>query len=251
MKANLAGLFNARALAALAIVAAASPCQAGPPYTTDDPEPTPPGHWEDRVFVTGLRTPGQTAGQTGFDINYGGARDLQLTLFAPLDYARGAQDALGLGNIQISAKYRVLHQAGHGLTPDVAVFPALTLPTQARAFGPARFGLFLPVWAQKDFGPWSTFGGGGYDINPGPGRRDYTLAGWAVTRQMSKRLNLGVEVYHQTPDTVGGKALTAVAVGVVFQVTRHFALMASGGPAVQAASEAGQGVFYAALQYTD
>ncbi|HXU99382.1 MAG TPA: hypothetical protein VG166_02670 [Caulobacteraceae bacterium] len=251
MKAGLAGVINRWVAAALASAMAASPCLAGPPYTTDDPEPTPAGHWEDRVFVSGLQTPGLTSGQAGFDINYGGAKDLQLTLLAPLDYASGTQDAFGLGNVQVSVKYRFLHQDEHGLTPDVAVFPALTLPTQARIFGPSRLGVFLPVWAQKDFGAWSTFGGAGYDINPGPGHRDFTLAGWALTRQVARRLNLGVEIYHQTPDTVGGRALTAVAGGVVFQLTPHFALMASGGPAVQGARDAGQAVFYAALQYTN
>jgi hypothetical protein len=49
----------------------------------------------------------------------------------------------------------------------------------------------------------------------------------------------------------GGKALTAVAGGVVLQLTSHVALMASGGPAVQGARDAGQAVFYAALQYTN
>jgi len=245
----LTGRWLGTALAIAAIAFAPVCAVAGPPYTTDDPEPTPPGHWEDRIFVAGLQSPGETSGQTGFDINYGGAKNLQLTVVAPLDYAHGGPSEVGLGNIVVSVKYRFLQQSR--LTPDVAVFPALTLPTQARAFGPARVALFLPVWAQKDFGAWSTFGGAGYAINPGPGNRDFTLAGWAVTRQVSKRLNLGVEIYHQTPGAVDGKALTAVAGGATYQLTRHFAVMASGGPAIQSSSQAGQAVFYAALQYTD
>ena len=251
MIAGWAGRRRRLAGAALAVGLAPAWAWAGPPYVTDDPEPTPTGHWEDRIFVSGLRTPDETAGQTGFDINYGGAENLQLTVVAPLNYAHGDQSEVGLGDIVVSVKYRFLQQSDHTPLPDVAVFPALTLPTQARAFGPARVALFLPLWAQKDFGAWSTFGGGGYTINPGPGRRDFTLAGWGVTRQVSKRLNLGLEIYHQTPDTVDGKALTAVAGGVIYQLTRHFALMASGGPALQNASQAGQAVFYAALQYTD
>lgn len=195
--------------------------------------------------------PGLTAGQTGFDINYGAAKDLQLTLLAPLDYeSGGGRTVAGSANIQLSAKYRFLHQSDHSWLPDAAIFPEVILPTQAHAFGPARVGLYIPIWLQKDFGAWSTFGGAGYDVNPGPGNRNFTLAGWAVTRQVSKRLNLGVEIYHETPQVVGAKALTAVAGGAVYQLTEHFALMASAGPGVQANKSAGQGVFYIALQFT-
>jgi hypothetical protein len=237
----LAGLFTALA----------SVAHAGPPYTTDDPEPTDTGHWEDRVFFDGVQTPGLTTGQSGFDINYGAVKDLQLTLLLPLDYENGYGHTLaGAANIQLSAKYRFLHQSEHSWVPDVAIFPEVILPTQAHVFGPARTGFYIPIWLQKDFGPWSTFGGAGYDINPGPANRNFTLAGWAVTRQVSKRLNLGVEVYHQTPQVIGAKSLTAFAAGAVYQLSQHFALMASAGPAVQTNKSAGQGVFYIALQFT-
>lgn len=237
--------------ALVAAISTAGPAIAGPPYTTDDPEPTDTGHWENRVFFDGVQYPGETIGQAGFDINYGVAKDLQLTLIAPLDFDHSAHIAVGSGDVQLSVKYRVLHQSENSLTPDVSLFPALNLPTQARMFGPSRLGLFLPVWAQKDFGPWSTFGGGGYDINPGPGNRDFTLAGWAITRQVTRRLNLGAEIYHETSGIVGGRALTAVAGGVVYQLSKHFALMASGGPAVQGSPQGGRAVFYAALQFTN
>jgi hypothetical protein len=238
-------------LAAGAALALATSAWAGPPYTTDDPEPTPTGHIEDRLFFDGMQTPGLTSGQTGLDLNWGAAKDLQLTLLLPLDYQNGAGSTRGgAGNIQLSAKYRFLHQSDHSWVPDVAVFPEVILPTQARAFGPARVGLYFPVWLQKDFGPWSTFGGAGWTYNPGPGNRNFTLAGWAVTRQVSKTLNLGVEAYHQTGQTVGAKALTVVAAGAVWQFSQHFALMASAGPGVQADKSAGQGVFYIALQFT-
>jgi hypothetical protein len=56
----------------------------------------------------------------------------------------------------------------------------------------------LPVWAQKDMGPWSLFGGG-YAINPGDGNRNYWTGGIALTRQASKQLLLGVEADRQGP----------------------------------------------------
>ena len=61
--------------------------------------------------------------------------------------------------------------------------------------GPVR--ILLPVWAQKDFGPWSLFGGGGYTINPGAGNRNFWQSGLALTRNVTPRLSLGAEITHQ------------------------------------------------------
>ena len=59
--------------------------------------------------------------------------------------------------------------------------------TRDRRFGTGRVRLLLPMWAQKDFGPWSLFGGGGYMINPGAGNRDFWQSGVALTRQVTPR----------------------------------------------------------------
>jgi hypothetical protein len=235
------------ALAGAALVSA--PAVAGPPYTTDDPEPTRTGGWENYVFATGVQTPGDLSGQAGVELNYGGAKDLQLSIDLPLGVEHAAHTEVAPGQVQIGAKYRFLHQSK--ILPDVAFFPALMLPTQARGFGPTRLGLFLPLWAQKDFGDWSTFGGGGVDINPGSGNRNFTLTGWALTRQVTKKLNLGVEIWHETPSRIGVSSLTTLAGGVIWQMSKHYALMGTAGPGLQGDRRAGQGVFYMSLQYTN
>jgi hypothetical protein len=225
----------------------AGPVWAGPPYVTDDPEPTDTGHWEDRVFVSGTSLDGETAGQTGLDINYGAAKDLQLTVVAPLDFDTAARDRIGAGDLQLSVKYRFAHQSDDSWLPDIAVFPQVDLPTADRQFGDGRASFFLPVWAQKDAGAWSAFGGGGYDINPGPGQRNFWLVGLGVTRKVTDRLQLGGEIYHQTPATIGQPSTTVADLGFIYQLTTHFAVMASGGPSLQTR---GQSSFYAALQLT-
>ena len=227
----------------------AAPVFAGPPYTTDDPEPTRTGGWENYVFISGVQTPGDTSGQAGIELNYGGAKDLQLSLVLPLGVDHAAHTEVASGQVQIQAKYRFLHQSK--FLPDVAFFPALVLPTQARGLGPTRLGVFLPLWAEKDFGDWSTFGGGGVDINPGPGNRNFTLVGWALTRQVTKKLNLGVELWRESPNRIGAASLTALAGGVVWQLSKHYALMGTAGPGLQGDRRAGPAVFYLSLQYTD
>jgi hypothetical protein len=239
-----------RLFVGLLAIASAFPAAAGPPYVTDDPEPTDTGHWEIYAFGSAARTPGETAGEGGLDINYGAAKDLQLSLVAPIDYDSNPHFGAGVGDIEIGAKYRFLHQSEGSWLPDVSVFPAIDLPTAAHRFsdGPASF--FLPVWAEKDFGPWSTFGGGGYDVHPGAGNRNFWLVGWAVTRQITDKLQLGGELYRQTADTVNAKAFTAVGLGFTYQMTEHVALIGSGGPSLQTSRGGQTSAFYAALEFT-
>jgi len=227
------------------------PVMAGPPYVTDDPEPTNTGGWEDYLYVTGTKTSGDIAGETGIELNYGAATDLQLSVSLPFDYEHMDGYRFGDGDIDLGAKYRFVHQSADSWTPDIAVFPSLSLPTAARTFGPQHLSLFLPLWMEKDFGPWSTFGGGGHTINPGQGNRDYQLFGWAVTHTVTSRLNVGLEVYHQTASVVHGRPLTNIALGIIYQMSKHFALMASGGPGVESPAQSGQAAFYASIQYTD
>ena len=208
----------------------AGPAVAGPPYVTDDPEPTDPGRWEVYSFASATRVAGATEGEAGLDFNYGGADDLQLTLVLPVAFERGGGTHAGLGDVEVAAKYRFLHQARGSDTPDLAFFPRITLPTGERRFGERRPTLFLPLWAQKDAGPWSVFGGGGYKIRPG---RDVWSTGLAVTRAAGNRLVVGGEVFHETPDEQGGRAFTGMSIGFAYRLSDRWSLLASGGPGLQ------------------
>jgi hypothetical protein len=218
---------------ALLLALISAPATAGPPYVTDDPEPTETGHWEIYGYTQGTRVGGETLGENGLDINYGGAKDLQLTVVVPFEYDADHSTRGGLGDLQLGAKYKFIHQDDKGWLPDVSFFPHVYLPTSTGYFGDGRTGWFLPLWAEKDIGKWSTFGGGGYTFNPGPGNRNYWLAGWAVTRKLTDKLTLGGEIYHQTPDTIGHKDLTGMGLGFQYQMLTHWAVIGSGGPALE------------------
>jgi hypothetical protein len=238
----------ARTVVAISLLLFCGYSYAGPPYITDDPVPTDLGHWEDYLFVTGVTDPGTIAGQAGVELNYGAAKDLQLSVTLPLNYDNADSLRTGSGDLLLGAKYRFLEHTDGSWLPDVAFFPQLSLSTESRMFGPQHPNLFLPFWMQRDFGKWSTFGGFGYDIYPGKGNQNYELIGWAVTRSITDQLNLGTEIYHQTASTVGGRSLTNVALGVVYQFTQHWAFMASGGPGLENTRINGQYSFYASIQ---
>jgi hypothetical protein len=210
----------------------ASPCVAlaGPPFLTDDPIPTDTGHWEIYAPATDAEGAGGAYdGSIGAEINYGPAPNVQLTLGLPAAFSHDEVGTrLGGGDLRFSVKYRFYDDEAHGVS--VATFPGVTLPTASRGLGAGRVTALLPVWAEKDAGPWSVFGGGGYAINPGPGKRNYWTGGLAVTRSVSKTLLLGAEVDRQGADTDDGSASTSLGLGFIWQLKAPFRLLASGGP---------------------
>jgi hypothetical protein len=203
---------------------------AGPPFLTDDPEPTETGHWE--IYAPLMEGEGRGAdfeGTVGTELNYGAAPDLQLSLSLPVAYSHDARGwRWGAGDIEVSAKYRFFHNEDAGLS--VAAFPRATLPTGGGGLSTGKVSALLPIWAQKNAGPWSIFGGGGFAINPGAGNRNYWTGGIAVTRTFTERLLLGVEVDRQGADKEGQTGSTRVGLGAIIELRPPLRLLASGGP---------------------
>jgi hypothetical protein len=219
-------------LAALAAVAlAAGTATAGPPYATDDPEPTDLHGWEIYAFVQGTRSRGSFDGSAGLDLNYGAAPGVQLTATLPVDILDEGRTRIGAGDLELGVKYRFFHDERAGL--GIAVFPRLILPTAKRGFGTGRVAVLLPVWAQKDVGPWSLFGGAGYTVNPGAGNRDFWQEGLALTRTVSPRLSLGAEVTHEGRDAAGAGSTTRFGVGGIRKLKGPFSLLVSAGPSFE------------------
>jgi hypothetical protein len=83
---------------------------------------------------------------------------------------------------------------------------------------------------QKDIGKTSVFGGGGFEVNPGPGNRDFWQASVAVTHELSDTISAGAELAHQTADTVDGTSQTRASVGTIVRLSEPYALLLSAGP---------------------
>jgi hypothetical protein len=232
-------------------VACAAPAMAGPPYMTDDPEPTDFKHFEIYTFTSGTAARDGTSGEAGLDINYGGAPNLQLTATLPVayDFPQSGAAAAGPGNIELAAKYRFLTQQNFGL--DVAVFPRLFLPSLATNVGDQHASFLLPIWAQKDWGDWSAFGGGGCELNrSSDNSRNFCEAGLVVTRQWTKALQVGLEIFHQTPSTQGGLAMTSIGAGWRYDVNDSFHLLGYLGRGIQNTNETDRLNWYASMLFT-
>jgi hypothetical protein len=214
-------------LAALLLPAAA---RAGPPFLTDDPEPTDAGHWEIYAPLFEAEGAGEDfEGTFGAEINYGAAKDVQVTVGLPASYVHDSTGwHWGAGDLEASVKYRFYEDEAAGV--QIAAFPGITLPTASKGRGAGHVTALLPVWAQKDIGPWSVFGGGGYAVNPGAGNRDYWTGGVALARKLGERLLVGVEADRQGSGSVGGRASTSLGLGAICDLPGPFRLLASGGP---------------------
>ena len=233
---------------------------AGPPFMTDDPEPVEYGHWEVNAFSAGAHGSGDTSGLgPSLEINYGALPNLQLHVItgAAFDHPSGNPLRMGPSDTEIGAKYRFINPGPDDWWPQIGVFPLVETPTgnAARGLGAGYTQAFLPVWIQKDFGQWTTYGGGGYWINPGPGNRNYWFAGWVLQRHVADRLTLGGEIFHQTSAMVGRAGSWGFNLGGVYDLTDQYHLLFSAGQggllyAVDAAATRKPITYYVAFQRT-
>jgi hypothetical protein len=229
----------------------AKPAFAGPPYVSDDPEPTDYQHFEIYSFNSGTSTLNGTDGETGIDFNYGAAPNLQLTATLPLGFSfptGGDSAQFGPSNVELAAKYRFLQQDAFGW--DVAVFPRVLLPSGSNAIGDRNASFLLPLWAQRDLGDgWTTFGGGGCQVYAGASSQDFCMAGWVLTRQVTSKLQIGAELFHQTENAVT-PATTSVGVGVIYDINKTLHILGYVRTAIENPRETDEISWYTALLVT-
>jgi hypothetical protein len=70
----------------------------------------------------------------------------------------------------------------------------------AKGLGVGKTWYKVPLWVQKSFGPWTTYGGGGVTLVSAPGYRNYPYAGWLVQRDLGKKVTLGTEIFYHGPE---------------------------------------------------
>jgi hypothetical protein len=232
----------------------ASPVPAGPPFVTDDPEPVEYRHWE--VYLASQLdrdTDGWSGTSPHLEVNYGVVPEVQLHLIAPLAFTapKDGVTHFGYGDTELGLKFRFVQETP--CFPQIGVFPLVELPTgdSDRGLGGGETRAFLPVWIQKSWGAekrqWTTYGGGGYWINPGSGNRDWLLIGWLLQRQVTENLTIGAEAFHETASTAGGESDTALNAGGIFDLSETYHLLFSAGHTIQGPSRF---TAYVALQLT-
>jgi hypothetical protein len=208
---------------------------AGPPFLTDDPEPVDYKHWEAYLFTLGdLSHGGYSVEGPAVEMNYGALPDTQLHLIVPMTTVGGGgvPTASGLGDMEFGLKYRFVHETNGW--PQIGIFPFAELPTgdASRGLGNGRTWFQLPLWLQKSWEPWTTYGGGGAVLNSAPGQRDHAYGGWLLQREFNKHLTLGGEMFAEGKDMANDKGFAALNFGGFYNVNEHFSLQFSAGHSV-------------------
>ena len=214
------------------LLGAGTSLQAGPPFRTDDPEPVALGHGEIYFAGLGARTPdGQVLTAPLLEFNYGALRNLQLHVVAPLAQVRpsGERWTRGYGDTEFGFKYRFIQETE--AMPQVGIFPMIEIPTgnADRGLGSGHTAVYIPLWLQKSFGKWTTYGGYGWWRNPGEGQRNWNYAGWLLQRELSEALTLGGEVFRATASTLDGRNTVGWNLGAVINLDEHHHLLVSAG----------------------
>ena len=138
------------------------------------------------------------------EFNYGVLADTQVHLVIPYAYDRSANPPSqgGLGDLEVGLKFRFVKETD--TLPQVGLFPLVEIPTgdADKGLGAGYTQVYLPVWIQKSWGPWATYGGYGWWRNPGLGNRNWTYAGWLLQRDLGEHLTLGIEAFHNSAMTL-------------------------------------------------
>src|ERR1700733_6635295 len=184
----------------------------GPPFQTDDPEPISFRHYEFYTFANsdGTAVETDTAGPA-VEFNWGALPNVHLHIIIPLVAILPANDpnlapagtgprAIGLGDIETGIKFRFVQETKH--RPMIGTFTMFEIPTgsASRGLGVGKTWYKVPLWTQKSFGPWTTYGGGGVTVFSVPGYRNYPFAGWLVQRDFGKKWTLGSEIFYHGPE---------------------------------------------------
>jgi hypothetical protein len=207
---------SAFSLVLLAMLFGAPATWAGPPFQTDDPEPIDYRNYEFYTFgaADGTAVEMDTVGPA-VEFNWGALPNVHLHIIVPLaailpsntpNLAPAGQgpSAVGLGDIETGIKFRFIQESKH--RPQVGTFVMFELPTGSapKGLGVGKTWYKVPLWAQKSFGPWTTYGGGGETVfSNSSGYKSYAFAGWLVQRDIGKKFTLGSEAFYHGAEGLG------------------------------------------------
>lgn len=228
---------------------------AGPPFATDDPEPTEYGHYEIYLYSEGTWASEALDGTAvGVEVNYGLLPNVQISADLPVGFniADDASPRFDIGDASVGLKYRFLEEDVGGWLPEMSIYPsfeaALVRSGSTSADRPTH--LFLPVWAQKTFGEWTVFGGGGYRINDGTAARNSWFTGIAALKELDEDFRLGAELYRETAQARDENATTAFSVGGTYDLNQSWHVVGSVGAGFEDNTHTTSVTSYVALEWT-
>lgn len=208
----------------------------GPPFQTDDPVPVDQHHYEFYIFGITDGTPVETDfSAPAFEFNWGALPRVQLHAVLPFGGIQPANKAVyepdgagpsayGLNDMELGIKLAWIKESKH--VPQIGSFTMFEMPTGNfdKGLGIGKVWYKLPIWLQKNEGKWLFDGGGGYQVVPQTGYRDFPYTGWLVKRELNERLELGVELFAHGREGIAAPQLersAMVDVGGYYHFKHH------------------------------
>lgn len=208
----------------------------GPPYQTDDPVPVDFHHYEFYIFGSADGTPAEMDSVgPAIEFNWGAIPRVQLHAILPFGSinpsnnpvylpAGTGSSAFGLTDMELGTKIALIKESRH--IPQIGTFVMYEMPTgnYDKGLGVGKVWYKIPIWLQKNWGRWLFDGGGGYQVVPQAGYRDFPFTGWLVKRKINERLELGAEIFAHgregfaTPQT---EASAMIDVGGYYHFKNH------------------------------
>jgi hypothetical protein len=226
------------------------PIMAGPPFRTDDPDPVDYHHWE---FYGASQVTSNQDGISGtaphVEINFGVLKETQIHLIVPLSFNRSRSGiwAYGPGDVELGLKYRFVKETP--VVPQIGTFPLIEIPTEnaARGLGAGSVQFFFPLWLQKSWGPWTTYGGAGYLAGVTSPAANSWFVGWEGQRDISEILTIGSEIFATLFPLRSSENEVGFSLGSIVNFGENHHLLFSAGRDIVGTSDL---LLYAAYQYT-
>lgn len=205
---------------------------AGPPYETDDPDPTEYKHYEIFVATEYHRSAEERSGTfPNLEVNYGLMPDVQIGINTPIAFSQidNQNRHYGLGDIELSVKYRFIQETE--VMPMVSFFPSYKSHTgnANKNLGNGESEYFLPIWLGKSWGDWTTYGGSGYTITQEDNAKNSWFFGWLLQKQVTKHLNIGGEIFYKSEKSPDEGTSTGFNLGGSYDFNeRHHVVFSAG-----------------------
>jgi hypothetical protein len=180
----------------------------GPPYQIDDPVPVDYKHYEFYIFGSADGTPAEMD-STGpaFEFNWGAIPRVQIHAILPWGsinptnkavYSPGGvgPQAFGLIDMELGAKIAYIKESKY--IPQIGTFTMFEMPTgsYSKGLGVGEAWYRLPLWLQKNIGPWLLDGGAGETVVPQDQYRNFPYGGFLLKYTFpGDRLEFGGEVF--------------------------------------------------------
>jgi hypothetical protein len=220
-------------LALLGLVGAAAGARAQQPFLSDDAEVTAKSKWHFEYFneyaaLSRNVAPDLRQDTNNFVIQYGLLENLEVNVDFPIiaiDRARNSQlaNALGLGDVDFAAKYKLVTETPNGIRPAFTMSAAVEVPTgnKSTQLGSGYTDFVLNTITQKTLSETTVL-----HLNLGYQFSGNTLTGAIGIRTPGRILTGGLSVAHSVSQTLllgidlnGAQIRTAHAYDRQFQVT--------------------------------